>query len=156
MLFAQSWFSKVYSQRNGLPALSNYSKYLKCKEPEILLTPSGKWDWTKLCCHSYILSSTELVHLKLAQLPHSEQYCWQQYRCILKQCRISVTTLIKMGMKKNSNTGCYLYYYMHFVIKLSNTSAEAENLEAVYLNSWGRNGGKKKKKPHLSAPTIGS
>lgn len=38
-------------------------------------------------------------------------------------------------MKKNSNTGCYLYYYMNFVIKLSNTSAEAENLEAVYLNS---------------------
>lgn len=38
--------------------------------------------------------------LKLAQLPQPERYCWQQYRCILKQCFISVTTLIKMGIKK--------------------------------------------------------
>lgn len=34
-----------------------------------------------------------------------------------------------------SNTGCYLYYYTHFVIKLSNASVAAENPEAFYINS---------------------
>lgn len=59
-----------------------------------------------------------------------------------------------------SNTGCYLYYYTHFVIKLSNASAAAKNPEAFYIVKAETETHSLFlfvfKRPHLSTPTLGS